>query len=48
MSAQTLTIVSGVVLLVVFGLVALSVRRRHRQESNRSDVGGSSPPNDLH
>lgn len=33
MSAQTLTIISGVVLLAVFGLVAVYVRRRPRDGS---------------
>jgi hypothetical protein len=35
MSAQTVTILSGVVLLVVLALVAWNQRRRHRQDRRR-------------
>ena len=38
MSSQTLTIISGVALLVVFALAGLSLRRNHtRDEQERSN-----------
>lgn len=37
MSAQTLTVISGVVLLLVFLLVGWNTRRRHRDHERAGD-----------
>jgi len=42
MSAQTTTIISGIVLLIIFALVGWNQKRR--RERSRSDRSESNPP----